>query len=543
MHNKRLELTTARHFACRRPRVGWPSRCSSAAGRWMALPTQGGHVTHKETALRSLTFGQRVAEEERDSLVHYFVSTDVWNRLFAGEVDVVYGPKGSGKSALYTLLNAKASDLFDRNVFLVPAENPRGATAFHGLVSDPPASEEEFRALWKLYFATLADSVFREYEVEVASARELRTHLTEAGLVSSGRNLAAILRSALDYVKSAVRPEGLEGGVKVDPATGLLAGFTGKITFREPSADKSDEGFRSVDALLQMANQTLCELDVRLWIGLDRLDVAFAETPDLEKNALRALFKVYLDLMRFDRVGLKIFLRSDIWDRIVQEGFREASHITRHATIKWDRRGLMSLIAERTVENADICSLFELDAQSIRGSAGEQEALFYRMCPDQVEVGLRKPKTFDWVLSRTQDSTGLNAPRELIHFMNSLRDEQVRRTDTGEPMPEGDILFSRLAFKEALPAVSRVRLEQTLYAEHPGMRACLELLRGEKTSQSASSLAVLWNCSEDEAHRVARELVEVGFFDPKGDKSNPDYWVPFLYRDALDMVQGSAESD
>jgi ABC-type lipoprotein export system ATPase subunit len=30
----------------------------------------------------------------------YFVETDQWKRLLRGEVDIVYGPKGSGKSAL-----------------------------------------------------------------------------------------------------------------------------------------------------------------------------------------------------------------------------------------------------------------------------------------------------------------------------------------------------------------------------------------------------------------------------------------------------------
>jgi ABC-type uncharacterized transport system YnjBCD ATPase subunit len=68
-------------------------------------------VQDKYEILRSISFGQRVAEEEADLLETYFVETDQWTRLFRGDIDVVYGPKGSGKSALYSLLIAKSGEL------------------------------------------------------------------------------------------------------------------------------------------------------------------------------------------------------------------------------------------------------------------------------------------------------------------------------------------------------------------------------------------------------------------------------------------------
>ena len=37
------------------------------------------------------------------------------------------------------------------------------------------------------------------------------------------------------------------------------------------------------------------------------------------------------------------------------------------------------------------------------------------------------------------------------------------------------------------------------------------------------------------------QLAEIGFFQKKGPKEDPEYWVPFLYRPALEMVQGAAE--
>ena len=96
----------------------------------------------KLDVLREVSFGQRVAEEEGESLAGYFVETDHWRQLYADEIDVIYGPKGAGKSALYSLLIARIDELFDRQVILAPAENPRGAPAFQHLLTDPPADEQ-----------------------------------------------------------------------------------------------------------------------------------------------------------------------------------------------------------------------------------------------------------------------------------------------------------------------------------------------------------------------------------------------------------------
>jgi hypothetical protein len=45
----------------------------------------------------------------------------------------------------------------------------------------------------------------------------------------------------------------------------------------------------------------------------------------------------------------------------------------------------------------------------------------------------------------------------------------------------------------------------------------------------------------DKAVILARQLCDIGFFEETGDKVDPWFWVPFLYRDALDLIQGAAE--
>lgn len=495
----------------------------------------------KQDILRSITFGQRVAEDETDLLGTYFVETDNWLRLFRGDIDVVYGTKGAGKSALYALLLSRRDDLFDRNVLLVPAENPRGAPAFRDLLTDPPTTEREFVGLWKLYFCSLLHSVLQDFEIRNDSSKQLEEALEREGLVKGSLSLAALLRGIMTYVRGALKPQAVEGGVEIDPLTQLPKGFKGKIIFSEPGRAGVDPELRSVDRLLELASNALDTSHLKAWVLLDRLDVAFVEDIKLEANALRALFRVYLDLLAYPSIQLKIFLRTDIWARITSEGFREASHITRHMTINWNRNSLLNLVVRRAIYNTSIAGMYGVTAELARKPVSDQESFFYRLCPEQVDVGPNKPTTFDWLLTRTRDGSQLNAPRELIHFLNSLREVQMKRLELGEPEPDGERLFARASFKDALPEVSKVRLEQTLYAEHPEKKGWIEKLRGEKTLHTPESLATIWNISMEQAMTQALELVSIGFFEARGSKQEPSFWVPFLYRDALDLVQGSAD--
>ena len=491
--------------------------------------------------LKNVKFGQRVAEEEGDLLSAYFVETDHWTRLLSGEVDIVYGSKGSGKSALYSLLIARRDELFDRSTLLAPAENPRGSPAFKALVSDPPASEGEFFALWKIYLACLISASLEEHGITSAPALELRRLLEQHDLLPRQKNLQGTLEAVFCYVKRLLRASSFEGGIKLDPCTQMPSEISAKIILTEPTQGQMKRGFVSAEQLLRLGDQALTASGYHLWLLLDRLDVAFSESAALEQSALRALFRIYLDLRELYAVSLKIFLRTDIWRRITTTGFREASHITRHLTIGWNSGSLMNLIVRRAVQNEDLLARYAITKEEVLGSLNSQRAFFYRLFPDQVDVGPSKPDTFDWMMTRTRDGSKQSAPRELIHLLNSLRDVQVRKLEVGDSEPNEGRLFSRAAFKEALPEVSSTRLEQTLYAEYPDIREPIERLRGEKTQYSIGSLAELWRVDAEEALRRARMLVEVGFFEQRGDRQSPAFWVPFLYRDALDLVQGTAE--
>ena len=491
--------------------------------------------------LNSIRFGERIAEKEAQNLRHYFVTTEDWRRLFEGEVDIIYGTKGAGKSALYAVLDQAKESLFEKNILLTTAENPRGNTVFEGLVVDPPTSELEFVRIWKLYFLIITVEEFKQWGVTNDSFIELKGILEESNLVPARTNLRSILSAVRKYISQLINVESIQPGVDINDFTGHPSGVNLKITFREPSPKEQSAGIRSIDYLYELLDESLINFGYSLWIAVDRLDVAFTENLELETNALRALFKVYRDLAPYGQVQIKIFLRDDIWNRIVQEGFREANHITKALTISWTKESILNLIIRRLLNNSAFVEQFGINVVEVLSDYENQEKLFYTYFPRQIDVRDKKPAAIDWIISRIKDGNGVFAPREIIHLFNEAIKKQIKQIEIGQNELEGDWIISRRAFKSALEIVSKIRLEQTIYAEYPDLKQYIQKMQGEKTEQRLDSLQKIWDIGEKETAAIAQRLSDIGFFEERGDKHDIRYWIPFIYRNELSLVQGAAE--
>jgi hypothetical protein len=499
--------------------------------------------TEKRPVIEDISLGGRTAEEESQHLARYFVETEQWRKVWQDEVDIVFAPKGGGKSAIYSMLVSREGELFDRGIVLVAGENPTGATAFEPIQDDPPTSEAEFIQIWRLYFLVLLVEELERYDVRSAKLRTVRERLSSIGLtkgVQPKRTIIVRVREALSRLFSV---KTLEAGVNIDSTTGFVTGVTAKVTFDEPSAEQEKAGIVSVDQLYEDANDVLVEENnLRVWLILDRLDVAFTSSPNLEANALRALFRVYRLIEPLNNLRLKIFLRSDIWSEITDGGFRETSHITRDLSLQWGRANLLKLIVQRVVQSEQLRNELSIaDPKDVIASSEAQEKFFDQVFPKQVDAGEKKPKTFDWALLRIEDGKKVAAPRELIHLFTIVRNRQLDRIDTGQATIPEKIYFEARSFREGHPEVSETRLQKTIYAEYPWSKAWLEALRGQRTLQNVTSLGSIWGTDHATTEERIRRLVDIGFFEQRGSAAQRTYWVPFLYRPALELVQGTAE--
>lgn len=484
--------------------------------------------------LNNISFGERVAEQESEKLENYFVQTQQWESLHSGRTDIVFGSKGSGKSALYTILLKKKSEFESKKIILLSAEKPTGKTVFSEVNDTSVISEKELEKLWKIYFLQLMSDWLNNNGYYKDEAKNVIDKLIEAGLIEQSNTIKKLIWKAIGFVKNMVNIESVEGSM------GIVDGVSGKITFKTPNKNQESQGFISVDDLYGQLNIFLNKIGLKFWILSDRLDVAFEQNVELEKNALRALFKVYLDLEEYQFISLKIFLRNDIWYRITKDGFREASHIIKTTTIEWTNSNLLNLVVIRSLENSDIIDKFNVNIEDIKSSFDNKKSYYYMIFPKQVEVGQKQSETFDWIISRVKDGLDYVAPRELIHFYNQIVLSEQQEQDIGNNKVETPNIVSRQAIKKSVFEVSKVKLEQTIFAEYPHLKIYIMAFENQKAEHSLQTAAELWKVEYSKAVNIANELSDIGFIEQKNYKNDSTIKIPFLYRPYLNIIQGKA---
>jgi hypothetical protein len=478
-------------------------------------------------------FGSRVAEDEMKDLGRYFVETAQWSRIRSGEKDVVYGPKGAGKSAIFAVLIARGGELLKDGIVVRSAEQARGEPLFGAVLGDPPDTEDEWRALWRAYFVAIAAGVLEEYAVETDAAKAVLQGLEEQGL-RQGRGLDAMLRGAREFARRLASAKGIEVSAELDPATGgLRAGA--RVEMRDGESDQVAAAL-AVASLLESVDKALAEAGLEVWIALDRLDAAFSDSV-VETQAIRALMRVYRDLANFDQITLKIFLRQDIWEAIVDKaGFREGSHIVRDETIHWNRDTLLNLAVRRVLENPSLCEHFAVDPARVLGSLTDQGALFERMF-EKEDPGER---VLDRAIEALCDGTGRTAPRELMHLLYEMRDRQIERLQVGRREPGGGALFDREVRELALAEVSRTHLEKTLYSEIPKVKQYVEALRAGPVRYSQQDLDELWGENVDSVGGLLDTLMNAGVMR-RLSGAEGGFEVAMLYRPALELFDERVE--
>ena len=518
----------------------------------------------KRSALEQAYFGQSAAEFDQ-ALQQAFVETPIWTGILGDRINIVYGAKGSGKSAIAVLLANRSQSLRKRGFLIVNAESPNEEPVFQSLTDRPQLSEDQFVGLWKLYFLVLLGSTLRTVAPHDADARTVIEALEGAELLPrEPAPLERLLQTVLRYVTVQ-----LEAGLHASlPASPIGASGGIQVVLREPSPEMRGPGVVSIYQLLAAGGRALARARATVWFILDRLDIAFERDEVMEAQALRALFHAALALSPRDyHIRLKVFLRTDIWERIagqfahradgINTPFRGAAAIQGERII-WDMPSLRSLIARRLVFNPSITSLYRVDPRKVHDSAREQQLLFDRIFPPRMPITdstlarvaamlpgdshgiVETESTFEWMLAQVRDGTGQVAPRELILLLTNAQAAQLRRFAAGiaEDIEYKDQLFEPEALEEAVEEVSRARLFQTLFAEYPNLYEPVECLRGGQSRfASLEELQGIWKMSSADTQHTVALLTYLGFFgrvQARPPEIPTEWWfVPPIYRRAL----------
>jgi hypothetical protein len=480
--------------------------------------------------LRSLDFGNSVAEFDAE-LKRYFIETETFRAIVTGNVDIIAGDKGTGKTALYKVLRDRYREFPEfRKVEILPAFNPAGNPVFQRLGQVPVLTEGQYTTIWKSYLLSLVGNWVLELlgDAQSDQMRGLDALLTRVGLRSSDDSPQTIFSKITNLV-SRLLPRSAEVGVSFNEAG--MPVVTPKVEFgREPAPPERVEIVTHEEAFRELAS-SLEEMDVTVWVVLDRLDEAFQGYPTVERPALRALLRTYLDLLEFERLRLKLFVRKDLFRKVVQGGFVNLTHVNaKRRDIVWDEEDLRALLGRRIRGNTGFLN-------ALGAADKSDEELFSLIFPHQVDVGQRRPTTWTWMMSRIRDGNNIKPPRNLIDLSKKAQEAQQRAEERhAREFNAGVPLIESEAIRKALQRLSEDRVNDTLLAEAAELAPMIERFRDGKAEHNLVSLARLLGVGEDEVRAQVKPLVELGFLEEIGET----FKVPMLYRDGLQITQGKA---
>lgn len=484
--------------------------------------------------LDKLDLGSAVAEHDQ-LLKQHFVETSVFKKVVEDRVDVVAGDKGTGKTAIFLILSERYASYPDlADVEVVPAFNPAGTPIFQRLLETETLHEDEYIAVWKIYFLSLAGNwVLNFFDGEFTDdMRKLDRLLKAADLRSADETPETVFGKLVNSIKKQfARLKGIEGSATTT-AEGIPI-VTGKLLFESDDTGSDEAGARAVrpDDALSLLQRILAGSEFKLWLVVDRLDEAFQGKPTVERPALRALLRTYLDMLGFPNMRVKLFIRRDLLARIVVGGFVNLTHVNaRKVEITWDDDDLKDLLDRRLRASPEFIGMLDADTATA-------DELFGLVFPDQVDPGTRKPKTWVWMLSRIRDANGVKPPRNLIDLALKSQEQQFKREERDPRTydPGKEALITSDALKRGLQALSEHRVLDTLLAEAGDDAVLVDLFRNGKSEHNNDSLAELLGVDYKRKIEVLKTL---GFLEPTGS----NYKIPMLYRGGLNITQGKAFS-
>lgn len=482
--------------------------------------------------LAELDLGNSVAEFDQD-LKDYFVETQSFRALVDGEKDVIAGDKGTGKTALFRVLRERYREIPALSgIEIIPAFNPAGNPVFQRLGQMAALTEGQYATVWKSYFLSLVGNwLLAIVDLDSDNLKRLDDVLTKLGLRSADDSPQTVFSKLVNQVRRLLSPDAVEVGITVTEAG--LPVFTPRVEYGTALEDAKAAPVDVIqhEEALGVLNACLADLGLTVWVVLDRLDEAFQGYPDIERPALRALLRTYLDLSEFNYLKLKLFVRKDLFRKVVQGGFVNLTHVNaKRLDIVWDEDDLKALLCSRIRRDQDFLRMFGTSAKT-------DDEVFALLFPGQVDAGPRKPTTWAWMLSRIRDGNGIRPPRNLVDLAKKAQETQQRAEDRSpRQYAQGSPLIEADALRKALQRLSDDRVNDTLLAEAAELAPLIERFRDGKAEHNITTLARVLGVAEADAKTTAKPLIEMGFLEETGETLK----VPMLYRDGLNITQGKA---
>lgn len=486
-------------------------------------------------ALKSVQLGKSVAEKD-ECLKTAFVETSAFHNLMNNNYDIIEGDKGAGKTALFVrILSPEAYDQRPSNAIIVRGCNVNGEPFFQRLAEGDALSENEYIRFWKGYILARAGNWLlknNKYSKNSRSSmykleqllRGLDLYYESGSSYHDQLEAKEVFEKVLNHIASLFRWKSLAVSIDVGSDGGLS--FSPKIDFAK---DNNEEKDVSIDKAFDLLEKCLSEMGKSIWVAIDRLDEAFQGFPDAEIPALRGMFRTYRDLDEYKNITLKIFVRRDLFARIIKGGFVNLTHInSSKLTLKWEEEDLKTIICNRIRQNSELCDVFDICHE-------DNNAVIARFFPSSVTTENGSELAWPWIMSRVRDGNGAKSPRNLIDLVKlAVENQELLDSRDERDLSQIKYVVEEASLLEAARLLSNLRLEDTLLAEYPADAAAIKIFKGSGSVHTRSSIYKLFSHIDIDVDDKIQRLVFLGFLEERGIYYN----IPHLYKGGLEIESG-----
>ncbi|MBI2472145.1 MAG: hypothetical protein HYV59_13040 [Planctomycetes bacterium] len=304
--------------------------------------------------ITKIDLGKDEAEQDQ-RLREYFLKTSNYKNALAGTKTIVIGRKGSGKSAIFTLMR---TELEETGVLVIPVTPDQYSwSALKDYQEKGILAEQAHTNAWKL---TLLCSVIWK--------------LSDTGLISTDSELAKYYQ----YMKDVYIPQQNNWFLNVvDKTKKILSGIkTHWVSFNFEETGSVATPLRIIDEIKSLLLKEWPQ-GKQMRILIDRLDDSWDASKESEHLVI-GLLKAANELNSIfsNKIIITIFLRSDIYDNLFfddQDKLRQNEE-----TLYWNSDDLKAVVCERVrvslgltgIDNSIIWqNLFSSKAYRSRASA------------------------------------------------------------------------------------------------------------------------------------------------------------------------------
>jgi len=392
-------------------------------------------ATTSTVSLRDLrSFGDVAAED--DAVLDYFLTTDAVTRIKSGDVFLVLGRKGAGKTALVRHFAEGRGKGVSRSLNLGGYPWAVHAQRIDRGASDVEAYVSSWRYLIAVQLAAVALSRVKDDADENARAIRQFLHDNYGGEVLG--------------IDEVMRPTKLRlSSMSFEPTV-----FGCKLIAVALDRKAGDLKLGTeLDALSDMLITATVKLAKKLgapslMLHFDELDQGISTLTEERARMLSGLVLAVRSVRQKYREGIPvkpvIYLRSDLWDKLA---FSDKNKISERLALRleWDSDSLLELVTAR-----------------LRAKLGD-DARWDSIT--SVEAGRGTNTKWGFILSRT-----FLRPRDVIRFLNSALGQAQRRSDEPLVLNNQDIINAR----ESYSAYLKAELDDEIMAHWPQWEEALQ---------------------------------------------------------------------